>query len=139
MSLVLIFIKGREDVSVKSQMPKALKFGLFIVLSFVGLLIAVMMFVQSMPDEEVVEFRKNFENIQRGDSKAKVLVLLGEPAHERSSTFRLGQKEGFEEKYERAKKSNASYYLLWFKGADIVFAVGFNDLDEVVVAESGGT
>jgi hypothetical protein len=120
-------------------MSRPLKIVLVVLVSFSLLLAALAMYVRSMPDvKEVAEFSEKFEKIHLGQSKAKVVALLGE-AQKRSLDFRLGQEKGFEEAYEKARKSNASYYLFWFRGTDVVFAVGFNDKDEVVVAESGGT
>jgi hypothetical protein len=120
-------------------MPKALKFVLVVLGAFSVLFVALDVYVRSMPHvKEVAEFTDKFEKIHLGESKTKVIALLGEP-HEQSLEFRLGQEKGFEEAYKRARKSNASYYLFWFRGTDVVFAVGFNDKDEVVTAESGGT
>lgn len=83
-------------------------------------------------------FTKTFEEVVPGLDEEKVLALLGNP-DEKGTEFRLGQYKGFEEKYQRASASNAKYYWFWFRGLDIVYAVGFDEQHKVVVAESGGT
>jgi len=67
-----------------------------------------------------------------------VVSLLGTP-HDRSSEFYLGQREGFEEVYERAAEREATHYLMWHKETDVVYTVGFNEEGNVAIVEKGGT
>jgi hypothetical protein len=83
-------------------------------------------------------FTKTFEKITPGFDEEKVLALLGKP-DEKGNEFRLGQYDGFEKAYQRASKSNTKNYWFWYRGQDIVYAVGFDDQRKVVVAEHGGT
>ncbi|MFH1618331.1 MAG: hypothetical protein ABIG11_00340 [bacterium] len=92
-----------------------------------------------MPDvKEVAEFGKKFKLVQIGDSEARVLSILGNPG-DKEKEFHLGQKKGFEDAYARAEASDSAYYLFWFRGIDIVFAVGINNKGQVSSKESGGT
>jgi hypothetical protein len=100
--------------------------------------IAVLL-VQSMPEtKEVSEFNKKFKVVQIGDSETKTISVLGNP-DAKEKEFRIGQKQGFEDAYARAKASDSVYYLLWFRGIDVVFTVGINDKGYVSAKESGGT
>lgn len=71
-------------------------------------------------------------------TKAEVIDLMGQPV-EQSNEFYLGQYNGFEKEYERAKRSNSKYYFFWRNGIDIIYAVGFDSEDKVVLKEAGGT
>jgi hypothetical protein len=120
-------------------MAKALKIGLLALVSLAIVFFGTILHIRSNSEfKEVAEFTEKFEKIRRGDLKSHVIALLGE-AKEHSTEFRLGQEKGFEAAYERARQSNASYYLFRSKGLDVVYAVGFNERDEVVLAEHGGT
>ena len=70
--------------------------------------------------------------------ESMVISLLGTP-NNRSSEFYLGQREGFEEAYERVAESGATHYLMWHRGTDVVYAIGFNEEGNVAIAEVGGT
>jgi hypothetical protein len=97
------------------------------------------LFIQILPEgQELIEFEKKFALVQIGDTEASVLSVLGQP-DARENEFRLGQKKGFEEAYARANASDSAYYLLWFRGADVVFTFGIDDKGKVSVKESGGT
>ena len=113
---------------------------------FVGLLILISVVTftawykiyESAHVREVREFRSLTSTIEIGTDKKDVIALLGEP-HDRSKKFRLAQREGFEAAYQRAAKSGAVIYLVWFKGNDHVFSIGFDQLEKVVVIENGST
>ena len=83
-------------------------------------------------------FREKFNKIENGLLKKDVIQQLGHP-DKQSNEFQLGQFQGFEDEYERAEKSNSKYYLFWYRGIDITYAIGFNDKDAVVIMSSGGT
>ena len=84
-----------------------------------------------MPEtKEVAEFQKKFDLVQIGDSETKVVSVLGTP-EAKEKEFRLGQKEGFEVAYARAEANDSFCYLFWFKGFDVVFAVGINNKGKV--------
>jgi hypothetical protein len=85
-----------------------------------------------------VNFHSSFKKVQVGMSEAQVVAALG-VANERSSEFRLGQYRGFEQAYARAAASGSSYYLLWSKGIDVVYAVGFDKDGSVTMKAVGGT
>ena len=82
--------------------------------------------------------RKNFDSVQIGASKEKVIAKLGVP-DKQDTKFHLGQYEGFEEEYAKAEKSGSEYYLFWYGEIDMVYVMGFNGKNEVVFKESGGT
>jgi hypothetical protein len=95
--------------------------------------------VQSMPEtKEVTEFSKRFKLVQIGDPETKALSVLGKP-DAKEKEFRIGQEKGFEDAYARAKASDSVYYLVWFRGIDVVFTVGINNKGQVSAKESGGT
>jgi hypothetical protein len=97
------------------------------------------LFVLGMPEiQEVLEFDKKFELVQIGDPETKVLSVLGKP-DAKEKEFRIGQEKGFEDAYARAKVSDSVYYLVWFRGIDVVFTVGINNKGQVSAKESGGT
>ena len=85
-----------------------------------------------------VTFYGSFDRIQSGMSETQVVAALG-AADERSAEFRLGQYEGFEKEYARAAGSGSSYYLLWNKGIDVVYAIGFDRNGRVTMKAIGGT
>jgi len=92
-----------------------------------------------MPEtREVSDFDKKFGLVEIGDPETKVLSVLGQP-DAKENEFRIGQKEGFETAYARAEASDSAYYLLWYKGIDVVFTVGINSKGQVSAKESGGT
>ena len=83
------------------------------------------------------EFRDRYNEIELGMPESMVISLLGTP-NDRSSEFYLGQRERFEESYERAAESGATHYLMWQLGKDVIYAVGFNKEGNVVVLEADG-
>jgi hypothetical protein len=85
-----------------------------------------------------ITFHSKFSNIQPGMSEAQVVASVG-AADERSAQFRLGQHGGFEKEYARAAASGSEYYLLWNKGIDVVYAVGFDKDGRVTMKAVGGT
>jgi hypothetical protein len=99
----------------------------------------VAVFIQGRVEvKEVAEFEKQFKLIQIGDPEVLVLSVLGKP-DAKESQFRIGQKQGFEDAYAKAAVSDSVYYLLWFRGIDVVFTVGINNKGKVSVKEFGGT
>ncbi len=86
----------------------------------------------------MVEFGRDFEQVTIGMEREDVEERLGSPDSS-DNDFHLGQKDGFEDAYERAAQSGATYYLFWHKWVDTTFTIGFDANDKVVVAESGGT
>jgi len=82
--------------------------------------------------------RKNFDSVQIGTSKAEVIAKLGAP-DKQDTTFHLGQYEGFEHEYAIAKKSGSRYYLFWYGEIDVIYVIGFNDRDQVIIKSAGGT
>ncbi len=84
------------------------------------------------------EFKKDFQEVAIGMRRQEVERHLGAPDYT-SDEFHLGQREGFEDAYERAAQSEAQYYLSWHRWIDYVFTIGFNESNEAVVVESGGT
>ncbi len=84
------------------------------------------------------EFRDRYKEIELGMPESMVVSQLGTP-NERSSEFYLGQREGFEEAYERAVKSGAIRYLMWHRETDVVYTVGFDEEGNVAIVEAGGT
>lgn len=82
--------------------------------------------------------KKNFDSVQLGASKEDVIAKLGVPGKQ-DTTFHLGQYEGFEQEYAKAEKSGSKYYLFWYGEVDVVYVMGFNDKNQVVIKSSGGT
>jgi hypothetical protein len=101
----------------------------------VGLTFATDWLITSSENQE---FRDGYKEIELGMPESMVISLLGTP-NDRSSEFYLGQREGFEEAYERAAKSGATHYLIWHRATDVVYAIGFNEEGNVAIAEVGGT
>jgi len=89
-------------------------------------------------EAEVRAFEMNFALIQVGDPETKVLALLGTP-DAKETNFRIGQEQGFEEAYVRAKASGSTHYLVWNRGIDVVFSVGVDSQGTVRAKEYGGT
>ena len=109
-----------------------------IILVIVAIFVVVLLIRETPEVKEVIQFGEKFERIQIGDQEAKAISILGN--HDaKEQKFRLGQKVGFEDAYARAEASNSEHYLFWFRGVDVVFAVGINSKGEVCVKESGGT
>ncbi len=84
------------------------------------------------------EFDSSFASVRPGISEAEVIRSLGDP-DERSSDFRLSQRESFESTYEAASRSGATYWLLWRRGVDLTYAVGIGPSGTVVFKAVGGT
>lgn len=87
---------------------------------------------------EMRAFEKKFASVQLGDPETRVLALLDVP-DAKETAFRIGQEQGFEEAYARAKASGSAYYLVWTRGIDVVFSVGIDPKGEVRAKEYGGT
>ncbi|MBN2579581.1 MAG: hypothetical protein JXB10_11375 [Pirellulales bacterium] len=85
-----------------------------------------------------ITFHWSFTKIQPGMLESQVVAALGTPCS-KSAEFRLGQREGFEKEYARAAASGSAYYLLWEKGMDVVYAVGFDKNGRVTMTAAGGT
>ena len=85
-----------------------------------------------------LKFYINYHRIGIGDSKDRVVDLLGVP-NTNSVEFYLGQNVGYESKYSAAKKSNSVEYLIWNKGIDVVYSIGFDLNDKVTFKAYGGT
>ena len=99
----------------------------------------IALLIRELPDvKEVTQFGEKFERIQIGDKETKAISFLGKP-DAKEKKFRLGQEIGFEDAYARAEASNSEYYLLWFRGIDVVFSLGINSKGEICVKELGGT
>ena len=81
---------------------------------------------------------RQYESIQQGMTRQEVVSRMGKPSGE-GAEFRLGQYEGYEDEYERAKQSNSKYYLFWYSGIDITYAIGFDAEDKVTIKTAGGT
>lgn len=109
-----------------------------IVISSVILLIALSVISFLVLSGRGFAFHGRFKSVNAGMSRAEVITLLGE-ADEKSNSFRLGQYEAFEHEYERAKRSNSEYYLVWHRGIDVVYTVGFDAEDEATITAVGGT
>jgi hypothetical protein len=84
------------------------------------------------------EFRERFAEIEIGMEESLVLSMLGSPDN-RSPEFYLSKKEGFEEAYMRAAASGATNYVMWQRGVDAVYAIGFNIEGKAAVIETDGT
>ena len=104
----------------------------------VVLLILAMITDRLITASEDKEFRTRFAEIEMGMSESLVLSMLGSP-DANSEEFYLSKKEGFEEAYMRAAASAATNYLMWHRGVDAVYAIGFNKEGIVIVIETDGT
>jgi len=111
-----------------------------VIVALLGLmLLAGLVYMWTDPEYVALrQFEPAFNQIATGMAREEVERRLGPPDYT-DKEFGLGQREGFEDAYERAAKSDAQYYLFWHRGVDMVFTVGFNAADEAVVIESGGT
>jgi hypothetical protein len=112
-------------------------FKILVVLS-VALLLLAMITDRLITVSEDKDFHTRFEGIEIGMEDSLVLSLLGTP-DDRSSEFYLGQKEGFEEAYRRASESGAIKYVMWHRGGDVVYAIGFNKEGNAASIETDGT
>ena len=84
------------------------------------------------------QLKKKFNSIHIGAPKEEVISILG-PPNKQDTSFHLGQYEGFEQEYTKAEKSGSKYYLFWYGEIDMVYVVGFNDKDQVIIKSRGGT
>ncbi len=135
LSKVWYFIAFRHSWPMKKKLKVIASFATVSVV-FVGFIV---LFIRFMPaTQEVTAFGERFASVQIGDTEAKVISLLGQP-DAKEVEFRLGQKQGFENVYARAKASDSDFYLIWFKGIDVVFTIGINKNNGVRVRAYGGT
>jgi len=105
-----------------------------LVIVLIGLTFASDWLITSSENQE---FRDRYKEIKLGMPETMVVSLLGTP-NDRSSEFYLGQREGFEEVYERAAEIGATRYLMWHRETDVVYTVGFNKEGNVAIVEAGG-
>ena len=84
------------------------------------------------------QLKKKFSSIHIGSPKEEVIAILGAP-DKQDTSFHLGQYEGFQQDYIKAEKSGAKYYLFWYGKIDMVYVVGFDDRDQVIIKSRGGT
>jgi hypothetical protein len=112
-------------------------FGTFIVaVVCAGFLAAALVLDPNAKEQRA--FTKLFrERIHTGMPRPEVEQILGAAGYQ-GTDFHLGQREGFEHEYERARHSGASYFLFWGR-RDTVYVVGFNSEDRVVITSFGGT
>lgn len=131
---------AQQDVRFLKNMKKWLRISLYIVLGLPVVFVALVWVAGTAYyyGSGEAEFAGKFEKVKIGESKTNVLSMLGEPNH-KDKEFRLGQKEGFEAAYQRAEKSNSSYYLFWHRGIDTVYTIGFDAQEKATITESGGT
>ena len=106
---------------------------IIIALSFVPTFI---FFYYQFPSD--TEFIEQFEKITIGEPHQNVIKLLGEPDG-KYKEFRLGQYDGYEKQYEKAKNSNSEYYLCWFREIDLTYTIGFDKDNKVTIKSKGGT
>lgn len=85
-----------------------------------------------------ITFYGSFNQVQPGMSETQVVAALG-TANARTTEFQLGQYTGFEKEYAQAAASGSSYCLLWHKGIDVVYAIGFDKEGKVTMKAFGGT
>jgi len=84
------------------------------------------------------ELYRQYDLIEQGMTKQQVVRMMGKPSCEETE-FHLSQYNGFEKEYARARQSNSKYYLFWYSGIDITYAVGFDGYDKVTMKACGGT
>ena len=84
------------------------------------------------------EFTRKFEQIKIGAPISGAILQLGEPL-EITNEFRLGQRQGYEDVYKRAKLSSATNYYIWSCCIDKIYTLGVDSNNNIVVAEHGGT
>lgn len=108
-------------------------------IALIAILGAIGLMVYSSEEmAEVRAFEKKFASVNLGDPESRVLALLGKPDAKEAS-FRIGQEQGYEEAYARARASGSTYYLVWARGVDVVFSVGVDAQGRVRAKEYGGT
>ncbi len=112
--------------------------GKVLVLLVIGLISLTFLTDWLITSSENKDFRSRYQEIEIGMQESIVVSILGSP-NERSAEFYLGQREGFEEVYERAAQSSAAQYLIWRKNTDMVYAVGLNKEGNVAFFAAGGT
>ena len=112
-----------EDLSVKKKVV------LWVILTSIPIFIFVVFPILTVFYSDIksshYSFRNKFKVIKPGDKKINVIQLLGQPDEE-SNEFHLGQYQGFEEEYKNAQEIDSEYYLFWYRGIDVTYAVGFN-------------
>ena len=81
-------------------------------------------------------FTADFDGISAGMTRSDVVQVLGE-ADAVETKFHLAQRSGYESEYERARKSGSSYYLIWNRGIDTTFTIGFDSEDKVTIKSWG--
>jgi hypothetical protein len=84
------------------------------------------------------QLKKKFKSIHVGAPRSEVIFILGAP-DKQGTAFHLGQYNGFEQEHAKAQKSGSKYYLSWYGKIDMVYVVGFNDKDRVIIKSCGGT
>jgi hypothetical protein len=119
----------------KSFVPSTVRVLTLLMAILICLFAATNWFITSSENKD---FQNRYNEIEPGMPESAVVFLLGTP-HKRSSEFYLGQREGFEDAYERAEKSGATRYLMWHRETDVIYAVGLNAEGNVVILEVGGT
>lgn len=119
----------------KSFVPSTVRVLTLLVFILICLFAATNWFITSSDNED---FQTRYAEIELGMPESAVVALLGTP-NKRSSEFNPGQRENISEAYERAAASGATRYLMWFRGADVVYTVGLNEEGNVVIIEAGGT
>ena len=112
-----------EDLSVKKKVV------LWVILTSIPIFIFVVFPILTVFYSDIksshYSFRNKFKVIKPGDKKINVIQLLGQPDEE-SNEFHLGRYQGFEEEYKNAQEIDSEYYLFWYRGIDVTYAVGFN-------------
>jgi hypothetical protein len=115
--------------------PSSIRVLVLLVVILLGLTFVANLLITSSENQD---FLDRYEEIELGIPESVVLSLLGTP-NDRSSEFYLGQREGFENAYERAAGSGATRYLMWHRDSDVVYTVGINEEGNVAIVEAGGT
>ena len=93
-------------------------------------------YVITSPEDRA--FRSAFAHVKIGMSESQVIAFLGQPDSQ-DREFHLGQRNGFEDAYSRAKSSDAIKFLFWNRELDLVYVVGVNKTGQVALLEKGGT
>ena len=81
---------------------------------------------------------REFKSIATGQTRSEIIARMGNP-QESNTAFRLSQKSGYEQAYERAMRSKSKYFLFWSNPIDITYAIGFDADDRVTITEHGGS
>ena len=84
------------------------------------------------------EFGAEFATIEVGMTESAVIATLGAP-DQRSETFYLGQRSGYDNSYRRAAQSDSDHYLVYNRGIDLVYSIGIGSSGTVTIKEVGGT